>query len=248
MAVLVTRPEPDNATTAAALRAKGHEVLLSPVLRFEPVTFDIDPDARYRAVIVTSANALRALADHPAREALLVLPALAVGEHTAEVARQTGFRDVTAAGGDAASLRDLLTKGARAKSVAKTRPLLYLAGADLSRDLAGELSERGFEVVTATSYRMAPVADLTREVCDAFAAHRIAAVLHYSRRSARAFLDAARTGGVEISALAVPQCCLSDAVATILREADAPHVAMAVTPDERALFDVLDRALQPLSR
>ena len=35
MTVLVTRPEPDNETTATALRAKGHEVLLSPMLRFE---------------------------------------------------------------------------------------------------------------------------------------------------------------------------------------------------------------------
>jgi uroporphyrinogen-III synthase len=245
VAVLVTRPESDNASTAAALRAKGFEVLLSPVLRFEPVAFDIDLDAHYRAVIVTSANALRALAGHPAREALLKLPAFAVGEHTADVARQTGFRDVTAAGGDAASLRDLLTKGVRTK---KTAALLYLAGADLSRDLAGELGERGFDIVTATSYRMAPVANLTQDVCEAFAAHRIAAVLHYSRRSARAFLDAARTGGVEISALAVPQCCLSDAVATVLREAGTPHVAVAATPDENALLDVLDRALQPLSR
>jgi uroporphyrinogen-III synthase len=37
MAVLVTRPQPDNETTAAALRARGVEVLLAPALRFEPV-------------------------------------------------------------------------------------------------------------------------------------------------------------------------------------------------------------------
>jgi uroporphyrinogen-III synthase len=248
VAVLVTRPEPDNETTATALRAKGLEVLLSPMLRFEAVAFDIDPDVRYGAVVVTSANALRALAGHPAEKPLLPLPLYAVGERTAEAARRAGFQTVTAAGGDAASLREFMTKGGRAKSLTKTRPLLYLAGADLSRDLAGELSEHGFEVVTATSYRMAPVADLSRAACEAFAVHRIAAVLHYSRRSARAFLEAARTGGVEISALAVPQCCLSDAVAAILREADAPHVAAAATPDESALFDVMDRALQAPSR
>ena len=101
---------------------------------------------------------------------------------------------------------------------------------------------------TATSYRMVPVASLSREVCDAFAGHRIRAVLHYSRRSARAFLDAARAGGVEISALAVPQCCLSDGVAAVLRDAGAPSVAVARAPDESALFEALDRALRPLSR
>jgi uroporphyrinogen-III synthase len=218
------------------------------MLRFEAVAFEIDPDAHYGAVVVTSANAVRALVGHPAEKPLLPLPLFAVGERTAEAARQVGFQNVTAAGGDAASLRDLMTKGGRAKGLAKTKPLLYLAGADLSRDLAGELREHGFEVVTATSYRMAPVADLSHAACDAFAAHRIVAVLHYSRRSARAFLDAARAGGVEISALAVPQCCLSEAIAAILREAGAPHVAVAAAPDESALFDAMDRALQTPSR
>ncbi|MBL4888419.1 MAG: CDP-alcohol phosphatidyltransferase family protein, partial [Candidatus Lindowbacteria bacterium] len=55
------------------------------------------------------------------------------------------------------------------------------------------------------------------DVCDGFATHGIEAVLHYSRRSARAFLDAARDEGVEISALAIPQCCLSETVASVLR-------------------------------
>ena len=39
MAVLVTRPQPDDEATAASLRARGFEVLLAPMLRFEPVAF-----------------------------------------------------------------------------------------------------------------------------------------------------------------------------------------------------------------
>jgi uroporphyrinogen-III synthase len=92
---------------------------------------------------------------------------------------------------------------------------------------------------------MSPVTSLPRGVCDAFAANRIEAVLHYSRRSARAFLDAARAGGVEISALAIPQCCISDAVASVLRDAGATQVMVAASPDENALFMALDRALRP---
>jgi uroporphyrinogen-III synthase len=88
------------------------------------------------------------------------------------------------------------------------------------------------------------VASLPREVCDAFATSRIKAVLHYSRRSARAFLDAARAGGVEISALSIPQCCISAAVAAVLRDAGATQVMVAGTPDENALFQTLERALR----
>jgi len=69
-------------------------------------------------------------------------------------------------------------------------------------------------------------------------------VLHYSRRSARAFLDAARDEGVEISALAIPQCCLSETVASVLRDAGASQVLVAAKSDENALFDTLERALR----
>ena len=148
------------------------------------------------------------------------------------------------ASSDASALRDLVLAGVKARRLKKASPLLYLAGADLARDLAGELGEKGFTVVTHTTYRMMPAASLPREVCDALVANRIEAVLHYSRRSARAFLDAARSAGVEISTLALPQCCISAAVASILRDAGATHVSAASQPDENALFEALGRALR----
>ena len=245
MAVLVTRPHPDNEATAAALRARGFEVLLAPVLRFEPLAFQDDADARYGAVLVTSANALRGFQSHPAARRLLALPLFAVGEHTAAVARGVGFRNIISARGDVTGLREAVLAGVKAKTLKKAAALLYLAGADLARDLAGDLGERGFTVVTHTTYRMVPVSDLPRDACDAFVASQVEAVLHYSRRSARAFLDAARIAGVEISSLAVPHACLSETVASILREAGATQVLTARSSDENALLDALERALRP---
>jgi uroporphyrinogen-III synthase len=244
MAVLVTRPHPDDEVTAGALRARGFEVLQAPMLRFEPVPFHDDADERYGAIIVTSANALRAIAPHLGNSRLLKLPLFAVGEHTASAAREAGFGEVLTANGGAAALRDLVLASVKTKQLKKASTLLYLAGADLARDLAGELGEKGFTVVTHTTYRMIPASSLPREVCDAFVANRIEAVLHYSRRSARAFLDAARSGGVEISALALPQCCISSAVASILRDAGATQVTAAAQADENALFEALGRALR----
>jgi uroporphyrinogen-III synthase len=248
MAVLVTRPQPDDEATAAALRGRGFAVLTAPMLRFEPVAFRDDEDARYGAIIVTSANALRGLEPHLKGSRLLKLPLFAVGERTAAAARGIGFENVIAADGDATTLRDLVLAGVKAKELKKASPLLYLAGADLARDLSGELGERGFTVVTHTTYRMAPVTGLPRETSEAFAANGIDAVLHYSRRSARAFIEAARSAGVEISALAIPQCCISDAVAAVVRDAGATQVLVAASPDENALFGALDRALRPISR
>src|SRR6202012_5054252 len=61
MAILVTRPLPDGETTASALRAKGFDVLLAPMLRFEPVAFPDDSDAPYGAGIGISVKPLRAV-------------------------------------------------------------------------------------------------------------------------------------------------------------------------------------------
>jgi len=272
MAILVTRPQPDNEKTGASLRARGFEVLLAPMLRFEPVALPDEPTADYAAVIVTSANALRAVEPQLAEYGLLGLPLFAVGERTAAAARKAGFGSVISADGDGADLRDLVVaqagkwakdkksdkkserqsktgkskdKKSKAEKINSARPLLYLAGAELSRDLASELVEHGLDVVTRTTYRMVASQGLPREACDAIAANQVEAVLHYSARSARAFLDAVRSAGVEISALAVRQCCISATVAAILREAGATQVTVASSPDENALLGMLDRALRP---
>ena len=244
MAVLVTRPYPDAKSTAEALQARGFDVLQAPMLRFEPLPFQDDDEARYDAVIVTSANALRAIAGQLPGHRLLKLPLFAVGQHTADSARDAGFSKILAAEGDAGALRDLVLSRVKAKQLKKSSTLLYLAGADLAQDLAGELGKKGLTVVTQTTYRMSPLPHLPQGVCDAFMADRIEAVLHYSRRSARAFLDAARADGVEISALALPHCCISAGVAAVLHDAGATQVVTAVTPAESALFEALARALR----
>jgi len=244
MAVLVTRPHPDSATTADALRARGYEVLQAPMLRFEPVACS-GLDAEFGAVLATSANALRAV-EGQLGEGLLKRPVFAVGETTAAAASKAGFGKVTAADGDAAALRDLVLAGVKKRQFRKGDALLYLAGSDLSRDLASEFAADGLNVVTVTTYRMAALASLPREVCEAFAANTIQAVLHYSQRSARAFLDASRAEGVEISALAVPHCCLSQNIAAVLHETGA-QVFSAASADEKALFAALERALRSQS-
>ncbi|MBN8981472.1 MAG: uroporphyrinogen-III synthase [Rhizobiales bacterium] len=244
MAVLVTRPAPDNEKTAKVLAARGFEPLLSPTLRFEAMPFYDDHGAAYDGVILTSANAVRALRDHEFNSRLVNLPSFAVGEHTAETARQAGFTNIIAAKGDAGVLRDVIAKSAASKVIRKGATLCYIAGADLARDLAAELGQLGFTVITHTAYRMIPVETLPGETAEAFRTGVIQAVLHFSRRSACAFVAAARSGGVEVSALALPQYCISDAVGMILRDAGATQVTIASAPNEDALIGTLAEGLK----
>jgi uroporphyrinogen-III synthase len=244
MAVLVTRPAIAAEATAKALRQHGFEALFAPMLRFEPVPVPDQIGCDAGAVILTSANAVRALADHPSVAQLAALPAFAVGEQTATAARDFGFTAVTAAAGDAVSLRKLILDTVRKHPAMARQRWLYLAGADLTCDLTASLAKDGIEVQTITVYRMAATPSLPDTITDAFAAGNIAAVLHYSRRSAEAFVKAARLEGLEISALALPQCCISAHVASVLREAGAARIAVAQTPDEAALINAMTRLLR----
>lgn len=241
MAVLVTRPAPDNEATAVALRRRGFEPLLAPMLAFQPLPFREAAWDDFTGVILTSANAIRAIAAHSSLARLQRLPAFVVGDRTAQAARDSGFASVHSAEGDAAALREVIVASMPPR---KRAALLYLSAEETSRDLAGELGLRGVEVTSIAVYRMAALDELPVAASDAFAQGAIQAVLHYSRRSALAFVKATRFAGLEISALALPQACLSDQIAGSLREAGANRVVVAARPTEDDLIAALETALR----
>src|SRR3954452_25423744 len=63
MRLLVTRPEPDATRTAETLRARGHAVLVAPLFSMQSIEAQFA--GSYDGVLMTSANAARALAAHP---------------------------------------------------------------------------------------------------------------------------------------------------------------------------------------
>jgi uroporphyrinogen-III synthase len=236
--LLVTRPEPDGARTAEALRARGHEVTLAPVLRVE-----VEPCASlgggpWGAVLVTSANAVRAAAAHPRKDELVRIPLYAVGRRSAEAARAAGFADVVSADGDADDLARLVV--ARAAAQPANRPLLYLAGEDRAADLAGALAAHGIVVHTVVVYRAVAETVLPAAVRGALAAGAIDGVLHYSRRSADAFEAIAMAAGIDLKSLPTKHFCLSTQVAEPLRQLGVGTVAVAERADEAALLALLD--------
>jgi uroporphyrinogen-III synthase len=237
--LLVTRPEPDGERTAQALRARGHAVVLAPLLRTENVDFVL-PEQRFSAVVLTSANAARAIAEHPGRAQLTVLTAFTVGRRTAEAARAVGFRDVRSADRDKRGLVDLLradlvrTDLLRMESSDRA-PLLYLAG----EDRAGDLAAAGLPVHTAVVYRALKADHFPPPVAAALTQRELDGVLHFSARSAEAYLDCAAHDAIRESALAPVHYCLSRQVAAPLSAAGAAAVRIAARPDEAALLELV---------
>ena len=166
MRLLITRAAAEGVRTAAALQQQGHTTLLAPLLRIETLAPDFGAGP-WDGVIMTSANAARALRDHPRRDELLPLKLFAVGRTTAQAAHACGFRDVVSADGDVSDLLNLLTR-----SPLRTGRLLYLAGADRTVDLSAALAPAGTQVDTVVIYRAVAETRLPDEVESAFAARR----------------------------------------------------------------------------
>src|SRR6185369_3410542 len=128
----------------AALQQRDIDCLFVKLLDIEPIDVPglVQRLQKAQAVLLTSANAVPALS-----AARRDLPMLAVGEATAQAARDAGFTSVESAEGDVAALAAL----AKQRSDPAGGALLYARGADVAGDLVGQLS--GYTVDQAIVYR-----------------------------------------------------------------------------------------------
>ena len=234
MHLLVTRPGADAERTAERLRHSGHAVTLVPLLHIQPDSDAAFGPGPFGAVIMTSANAARALTHHPRRTELFGTPVFTVGGHTAQAAREAGFADVTSADGGWPELVRLVAE----KRAGTAQPLLYLAAAERSGDIAGALAPHGLAVETVVIYRALKNPNLSQALRAALS-DGVEGVLHYSRRSAQTFLTAARCAGRIDAVLRTNHYCLSSEVAAPLHAAGAGSVKIARRPDESALIELL---------
>lgn len=229
--LLVTRPSADAERTAAALRAHGHDAIVAPLLTIEHLTEAELGGGPWSAILVTSANAAPAIAAHRRHGELRGIPVFTVGGHSAQAMRDAGFADVTSADGDVNALVAL--------AAARTKPdtsLLYLAGAERAGDLAGALRALKLAVHTAIVYRTVIARTLPPHIAAAISAG-IDGVLHYSPRSAEAYVSAVRRADLAQSGLSDPiHFCLSAAIAAPLLAAGAANIRVAAQPDEAALL------------
>ncbi|HVF37602.1 MAG TPA: uroporphyrinogen-III synthase [Sphingomicrobium sp.] len=115
--LLLLRPEPGLSASAGRGREMGLEIICCPLFKVEPTAWELPDPSAYDALLLTSANAVRH--GGPGLGLLTALPVHAVGEATAEAARQAGFRVESIGTGESAALLASLPASLR---------LLHLAG------------------------------------------------------------------------------------------------------------------------
>ena len=232
--MLLTRPRADSEELASILSRRGYDCIVEPLLSVDDTAAPA-PDLRgVQAFLVTSANGARALARwvHGAID----LPLFAVGQASAQAARDGGFEHVFAAAGDVMSLARLV----RDRLDPQGGAVLHAAGTVVAGDLAGDLAAHGFAVRRIVLYRAEPAAALSPAVRAELAAGTIDAVLLYSPRTARKFVHLVRESGLPLSTIRLTVLCLSHAVAADVRELPLAHVLVAASPTQSALLDLLE--------
>jgi len=236
MHALITRPLEDAKPLAELLAGRGVECTVEPLLEIAPhpeAAIDLDG---VQALLFTSANGVRAFAAKSARRDLKVLT---VGDGSATVAREAGFGDVIAAGGDVDTLADLVIRTLDPKA----GPLFHGAASVLAGDLQGKLEAAGFSLRRVVLYEAKPATTLSHETRMNLALGGIDMVLLFSPRTARTFAELWRAA--EAPSLGkTTALCLSAAVAREIAELGWQRVETAASPDQPAMLSLVEAEIE----
>lgn len=209
--IVITRPGHAADELACSLTKQGFNCLLEPVF-----SVDMVPDAitqldailagKPQAIIVTSKNAITALA---AMTVVRTTALLTVGKASADYARTRGFEHVHAAQGNA----DHLIKMIKRNYTPEKGALLYIRGAEISKDIAKILSRSGFVMEQVIVYCTRPVTHFSDHFLDAIGKGLIKAVLFYSQHTVNRYNSLAEKHKIADLHPYITAICISEKIA-----------------------------------
>jgi len=206
--VLVTRPEgPAQKTFSQMISAMGAEPVSCPLSNIEFLPMDLPSSSEFQALVVTSSNAVRAMARGAAL--LKSTPCFAVGNATADLAREVGFQFVESANGNVDNLIDLI-KGSLSPGKGQ---LLYLRGQAVTGDLSGTLVDAGFYVESLEVYKAVWLEVLPDKIKFEINRGDIDLVSLLSPLAAENFTKLVRESETPIDLTSTKAICLSEAIA-----------------------------------
>ncbi|HEX3808062.1 MAG TPA: uroporphyrinogen-III synthase [Rhizomicrobium sp.] len=230
MKVLVTRAQADADETAAALRERGHAPVVVPLSTVHPREGGEIALDSVQAVLITSANGIRAFARRsPSRDILI----FAVGDRSANVALALGFQTVVSANSDAAALGALVSE----RLSPKEGSLLHAAGANSDDALSCALGD--FTVRREILYDVEYAQSLPQELTAALAQNQLDAALFYSPGGAGHFRELIEKSQLGETCARIVAACISANAAAALSPLRFAQVRVAASPDQQALLNLL---------
>ena len=232
MKALITRPREDSGPLVDALRERGIDAVIEPLLTIrkrENARLELDG---VQALLLTSANGARAASAAAADRSL---PVFAVGDATAREARAHGWNEVESAAGNVEDLARLVA--ARLKPEAGA--LLHVAGSAVAGDLVRLLG--GFSVRREVLYDADPADAFSPETASLLRSGELDFAFFFSPRTAARFAELARPlsplleGATALS--------ISRAAAEPVERLGWQEVRSAAAPNQASLLAALDAVL-----
>lgn len=237
MRVLITRPEREAIALAQALSQRGHTAVIAPLfeLRFRQPPDDFAAAlAASQAVLLTSANGARALAEASEQRSK---PVLAVGDMTAATAEGLGFTSVASASGDSTALARIVQE----RLDPKAGPLIHVSGVDVAGEPAPKDIVRRFALYESRAVETLP--DSARAALEARA---LDLATFFSPRASATFVKLVTGAGLADACRGITAIAISPAAAEPLKALPFKATVAAARPTRQAVLDEIDR-LAPAS-
>jgi uroporphyrinogen-III synthase len=224
--VLITRPQPLAARTAAAVAALGYVPYLSALLKIEPIPFKW-PGGFFNGMVFTSATVFNLGFNFASASDI---PLYLVGRQTEAAAREAGFTVIRHVAPDVTALAAWLNSQTFEAPVS----LLYYRGIHQAHDLAALLSP-------TIGLQSVPVYDSHLQKLPETIIHRLRQreiqwIMLYSRRTSAALAAALKEMSDKSWCAGTSLLCLSSAVMAPLADLVWRDVTVAATPDEAAML------------
>jgi uroporphyrinogen-III synthase len=173
MYTLITRPQEEAIIEAQKWQEMDYACLIEPMIEIEYQSLGLSLEP-YNAIIVTSKNALKAIAGFN-----FLGKIIAVGPQTAEFANKLGFTNILCAESNVKSLINIIDHS--------HSPALYLRGDVVTVDLKALLPAKGVQIDETIVYTTKARDNFSAKLIEYLQAGEIEQVLLFSSRTAQIF-------------------------------------------------------------
>ena len=233
--VLVTRPDEEGLELANQLKTIGIEPLLEPMLIVENLPVDDLSYDKTQAYIITSANSIKALLKlKPDME----IPLFAVGNASAVTARNSGFKTVYSADGDAQDLAKLVDDILSPNE----GDLLYITGKTQSGNLVQKLSSLGFDCREVFVYETIPRRSLSQPTVAAIKNDKVGTILFYSSKTAEVAVTLIKKSRLVRQCKKITIICLSEGIASVAKKLKWYNVFVSDKPTQESMLVLLEKS------
>ena len=211
MHILLTRPFEDCSEMILKFTKLGHKVSHLPLLKIESIEHKIINFSDFKAIIFTSANAIKFLdIDNLDKD----IYCFCVGNATEKKARGMGFQNVFAAEGNVSNLKEIIYKNFNQSN----GKILYLSGELLSSDLDKELVGDGYNLERVINYRTKHNEVFDDKFVEQLKLNIPEIVYIYSQNSALSFLNFIKNYQTESLWMNTNLMCIGEKTSSILNE------------------------------